>query len=348
MSAEFEAAEALRRVALDESLKAYVLQHPPLYQAGLQAAMRFIGGETLDECVQSAKDINQQGHAVTIDFMGESTRDEAMAAQATQEFLEIIRAMATGRSETIAQQKLKASVSLDLSHIGMVIEPEIAYENASLLAQSAKEGGLEMMISMEGTDRTTLILDIHQRLCEQFSNVGITLQAYLHRTPTDLSVVLKRPGKIRLVKGAYDVDKELAYARGAELDAAYRQMMESLIESDRPCSIATHDADMLSHAHQFIKARQLPARNVEFEMLKGVTVERLDEMRQRGYSTRVYLPYGKEWHLYLCNRLAEHPPNLYRALAKPFLRKIADVITKENLNAIESIPPNTLSTLQGL
>ncbi|MEL6491978.1 MAG: proline dehydrogenase family protein [Cyanobacteria bacterium J06621_3] len=144
MSIEFEAAEALRHIALDESLKAYVLQHPPLYQAGLQAAMRFIGGETLDECVQSAKVINQQGHAVTIDFMGESTRDEAMAAQATQEFLEVIRA--------IAQQKLKASVSLDLSHVGMVIEPEIAYENASLLAQSAKEGGLEMMISMEGTD----------------------------------------------------------------------------------------------------------------------------------------------------------------------------------------------------
>lgn len=311
MSIESEAAEALRHIALDESLKAYVLQHPPLYQAGLQAAMRFIGGETLDECVQSAKAINQQGHAVTIDFMGESTRDEIMAKQATQEFLEVVRA--------IAQQNLKASVSLDLSHIGMVIDPEIAYENASLLAQSAKEAGLEIMISMEGTDRTTLILDIHQRLCEQFSNVGITLQAYLHRTPTDLRTFLKRPGKIHLVKGAYDVDENLAYSRGAELDAAYRQMIESLIESYRPCSIATHDIDMLNHAHQFIQVRELPAHNVEFEMLKGVTVERLDDMRQRGYSTRVYLPYGKEWHLYLCNRLAEHPPNLYRA--------ITDVVT---------------------
>ncbi|MEO1396950.1 MAG: proline dehydrogenase family protein [Cyanobacteria bacterium J06634_5] len=327
MSIEFEAAEALRRIALDESLKAYVLQHPPLYQVGLQAAMRFIGGETLGECIQSAKAINQQGHAVTIDFMGESTRDEAMAKQATQEFLEVVRA--------ISQQKLKASVSLDLSHIGMVIDPELAYNNAAVLAQSAEAAGLEMMISMEGTDRTTLILGIHQRLCEQFSNVGITLQAYLHRTPTDLPVVLKRPGKIRLVKGAYDVDKNLAYSRGAELDAAYRQMMESLIESDRPCSIATHDADMLNHAHQFIQARQLPVRNVEFEMLKGVTAERLDEMRQRGYSTRVYLPYGKEWHLYLCNRLAEHPPNLHRAMAKPFLRKIADFAAKGTGNTPE-------------
>ena len=121
MNIELDAAEALRSVALNESLKAYVLQHPPLYQAGLQAAMRFIGGETLDECVQVATGINQQGHAATIDFMGESTRDEAMAEQATQEFLRVIR--------KVSQQGLNASVSLDLSHIGMVIDPEIAFQN---------------------------------------------------------------------------------------------------------------------------------------------------------------------------------------------------------------------------
>lgn len=33
MSVEFEAAEALRHVALDETVKSYVLQHPPLYHA---------------------------------------------------------------------------------------------------------------------------------------------------------------------------------------------------------------------------------------------------------------------------------------------------------------------------
>ena len=38
-------------------------------------------------------------------------------------------------------------------------------------------------------------------------------------------------------------------------------------------------------------------------------------MRDLGYRTRTYLPYGREWYLYLCHRLAEHPPNLYRALA---------------------------------
>ncbi|MBE9062216.1 proline dehydrogenase family protein [cf. Phormidesmis sp. LEGE 11477] len=306
MSVEFEAAEALRHLALDESIKAYVLQHPPLYQAGLQAAMRFIGGETLDECVQTGAATNQQGHAVTIDFMGESTRDEVTAAQATQEFLNVIRA--------ITHKGLDASISLDLSHIGLVIDPELAYKNALILARTAHEAGLEMMISMEGADRTTLILDIHNRLCEQFSNVGITLQAYLYRTSEDLTVVMQRPGKIRLVKGAYEAPSTLVYSRGAALDVAYRQQMELLIESGHACSIATHDSDILDYAHQLIQNQALATRSIEFEMLRGVTLERLDTMHQRGYRTRIYLPYGKEWHLYLCNRLAEHPPNLYQAV----------------------------------
>lgn len=239
--------------------------------------------------------------------MSESTRDESMAAQATQEFLNVIRA--------ITQQNLNASISLDLSHIGLVIAPKLAYKNAAVLAQVAQEAGLEIMISMEGTDRTTLILDIHRQLCDRFSNVGITLQAYLHRTPEDLTAVLQRPGKIRLVKGAYEAPSTLAHARGTALDAAYRQQMEQLIKSKHDCSIATHDFALLDRAHQLIQNQAPTHHNVEFEMLRGVTPERLSAMQQRGYHTRVYLPYGKEWHLYLCNRLAEHPPNLYQAVA---------------------------------
>jgi proline dehydrogenase len=55
--------------------------------------------------------------------------------------------------------------------------------------------------------------------------------------------------------------------------------------------------------------------HAEFEMLKGVELDRLCRMRDLGYRSRVYLPYGEEWYLYLCHRLAEHPPNIYQAVA---------------------------------
>jgi len=311
MSIELEVAEALKHIALDEEIKTYVLQHPQLYQPLLRAALRFIGGETLTACVETAKSLNQQGFAVTIDYMGESTRDAETAKQATQEFCNVIQA--------IGNQKLDSSISLDLSHIGMVIDAELGYKNACLLASSAQNVGLEMMISMEGSDRTSLILETYQRLCKTFDNVGITLQAYLHRTPDDLESVLQCPGKIRLVKGAYAAPTNIAKSRGVELDESYCQLMERLLSSGHSCSMATHDPALLDsvplqYAHKFIQEQGIEQSNIEFEMLKGVTPERLQAMKNKGYRARVYLPYGKEWHLYLCNRLAEHPPNIYQAI----------------------------------
>lgn len=308
MNIEFEVAETLKQIALNEEIKAYVLQHPSLYQPLLQAALRFIGGETLADCVETAKSLNKQGFAVTIDYMGESTRDADMAQQATQEFLLVI--------EAIAQQNLNSSVSLDLSHIGMVIDAELGYKNACVLAEAAQTAGLDMMISMEGSDRTSLILELHQRLCETFDNVGVTLQAYLYRTPDDLEQVLQRPGKIRLVKGAYATPPGLAKPRSAELDEAYRQLMHRLITSGHRCSIATHDPALLNLIPQEYQGIQLD--HIEFEMLKGVAQDRLDALKNQGYQTRVYLPYGREWHLYLCNRLAEYPPNIYQAIIDAF------------------------------
>lgn len=187
-----KAAAALRHLALNEDLKAYVLEEPRLYRVLLRATSRFIGGEEFSQCADVARDINQQGHAVTIDYMGESTRNEAIARQATDEFLKVVAG--------IEENKLNASVSLDLSHIGLAIDPELAFDHACQLASAARNVGLEMMISAEGLERTDAVLAMHEKLCQHFDNVGMTLQAYLYRSPKDLEVLLERPGKIRLVK----------------------------------------------------------------------------------------------------------------------------------------------------
>lgn len=163
----------------------------------------------------------------------------------------------------------------------MVIDAELGYKNAFALAEAAQQAGLEIMISMEGTDRTDLVLEIHQSLCRRFNNVGITLQAYLYRTPDDLNTALQRPGKIRLVKGAYEAPSNLARSKGAELDAAYHQVMETLLGSNHSCSIATHDQSLLSYAHKFVQDQNLVSDKIEFEMLQGVTPERLKAMRVR-------------------------------------------------------------------
>ena len=102
---------------------------------------------------------------------------------------------------------------------------------------------------------------------------------------------------------------------GKDVDDAYRALVETLLASGHRCSIATHDPQMLDQLHAFVERRGPDRDPIEFEMLRGVTPDRLALMRTRGYRTRVYLPYGREWYLYLCHRLAEWPPNIYQAIA---------------------------------
>lgn len=305
-SLETQTVTALRHIARNEAFKAYVLQNTALYNTLLRAALRFIGGETLPQCVEAAKILNQKEVATSIDYMGESTRSVTEVQHVTEEFLRVVR--------VIQEENINASVSLDLSHIGLALNADLAFENATVIANAARTAGFEVMISMEGSERTTDILNLYQRLSNCFDNIGITLQARLYRTAEDLASVLEQPGKIRLVKGAYQESADKARTQAADVTLAYQDLMETLLSSGHSCSIATHDPILLDRAHQFIQFQSLNGNGIEFEMLQGVTPERLQMMQSRGYCTRVYLPYGQEWYLYLCHRLAEYPPNLYQAL----------------------------------
>jgi len=301
------AASALKRIARSETVKRHVLGDPALYSVLLRAARTFIGGEYLADCLLTACNLNSQGSAVTIDYMGENVREPSDAEEATAEFLRIVRA--------INNTGLNASVSLDLSHIGLALDPGLALENADRIARATAAAGLEMMISAEGSERTDRVLETHGQLARKHDHVGVTLQANLYRTVDDLESVLERSGKIRVVKGAFQEAGSIAMPRGRNLDRTFLRTISRVISADRPCSIATHDPQVIKQARKMMAGLR-EDQEVEFEMLFGAARTRLARLRRDGFRTRIFLPYGREWYLYLCHRLAEYPPNIYTAIAK--------------------------------
>ncbi len=300
-------ADTLRRLALDEKLKNNVLADPKLKAIAKRVAQKYVAGETMAEAIQRARIVNQQGYTSTIDFMGESVRSESETKAALDEFLRLVKAIATS--------KLNSSISLDLSHIGSLVSHEFCLKNARLLAEATKNAGIEMMISMEGTDRVDSILAIHKNLSAEFDHVGITIQARLHRTKQDLPELLKRPGRIRLVKGAYDTPENIAYPPSSkELHEAYDDCAKQLLRSKHLCSIATHDWDRLNKAEEVIKEYKTPKSVYMFEFLSGLGVEQAKTMLKNGHATQEYIVYGMQWWLYVCNRIAEEPMRLFEAL----------------------------------
>ncbi|WP_431781065.1 proline dehydrogenase family protein [Streptomyces chumphonensis] len=298
------AAEVLRRLALDEDLKWSVPEDPLLGPPAHKVARRYVAGETLADAVERARRTLDAGHRVNVEYLGESCRDARRAAAETEVFLEAARLLPPG-----------CSISLDLSHIGLAVDEDLALAHASRLARATADTGREMVISAEGSERTDAVLAVHRALCAEFDHVGVTVQARLHRTAEDLSALLALPGRIRLVKGAFAEPPSLAYAReDPALARAYLACAARLADAGHRCSFATHDRDLLHRVDRHLGGRGDEGSPWEFETLLGLGPDRLAAMAAKGHPTREYLVFGTEWWLYVCNRLAEDPARVLQAL----------------------------------
>lgn len=63
----------------------------------------------------------------------------------------------------------------------------------------------------------------------------------------------------------------------------------------------------------------------EFQMLYGVRRDLQRKLLARGYTVRIYVPFGQEWYPYFMRRLAERPANvgfMLRAVLKEEARRV--------------------------
>ena len=81
-------------------------------------------------------------------------------------------------------------------------------------------------------------------------NVGVCLQAYLHRTADDLSSLIGLGGGVRLVKGAYREPAAVAYPRKRDVDDNYLALVERMLSAEARSAglravFGTHDRRMI-------------------------------------------------------------------------------------------------------
>jgi proline dehydrogenase len=304
------AANALRALALNEQLKTRVAADATLRAVLERISHRYVAGSSTDSAMERVASILARGHAASAEYLGESCRDAAAADRATDVFVALIAALDA--------RALPCSVSLDLSHVGMLVDPALGLANIHRIARAAAASERELMISMEGSDRTDRILDTYVRLhreSDSHRHVGITIQARLHRTDRDLDRLLDYPGRIRLVKGAYLESPEVAHPRDSpDLRSAYLRQARRLLASGHSCSIATHDAAIQAELGDFIRSHDLRHAPCEFESLIGLGTAQIDALRDRGFATREYAVYGEEHFLYVLNRISEDPIRLAQAV----------------------------------
>ena len=302
----------LRAAILAAADNAYVQRMVSRYGFSL-GAKRFVAGETADDFLAVARGLNAQAFAVACGILGEGVQSAEQAEVATGQYCALLR--------TFCEQGIDANVAFKLTHVGLDIDPQLAFENAARIAQTAQDTGNTMRLDMEQSRYVDATLDIYRRLRERFSCVGFVLQAYLFRSLDDLRENMPSEPNVRIVKGAYLEPSSVAFASKADVDANYLRLVETALAGSGYTAVATHDRRIIQQVLAIVEHRRLPVRGrFEFQMLYGICAAFARELVRAGYRVRLAVPFGGYWFPYLMRRLAERPANLAFFLKGAFTR----------------------------
>ncbi len=262
-------------------------------------AGRFVAGETLDEAVRTLRRLNEQGLRTNTTLLGEGVADADATGPVVEAYEQVLR--------RIGVEGLQTNVALKLTHLGVLIDEELAYGNLERLVAEAGRLGNFIRIDMEDSPLVEVTLRIYRRLrAAGHDNVGTVLQSYLYRSEADLEALLPLSPNLRIVKGAYREPAAVAYPRKGDVDAAYRRLVERSVAGDGFTAVATHDERLIEHALRLGAGRD----RLELQMLYGVRSQLQLDLVRRGHRVLVATPFGPDWYPYLMRRLAERPANL--------------------------------------
>jgi proline dehydrogenase len=266
-------------------------------------AARFVAGETFEEAIPVLRGLNQKGLRTNTTLLGEGVKDEATTRAVVAEYVRDL--------DRIAAESLQTNIALKLTHLGLDLDPELAYRNVSEIVAHAQGRGNFIRIDMEESSRVDDTLRVYRRLREDgFANVGTVLQSYLYRTSDDLERLLPLSPNLRLVKGAYLEPPQVAYPQKADVDRLYVELAERMLTSGGFTAIATHDERIIDHVIAFTRRHGIGPDRFEFQMLFGVRPQYQIDLARAGHRVLIATPYGPHWYLYLMRRLAERPANL--------------------------------------
>lgn len=278
-----------------------IITHAPFAKT---VAGRFVAGETIDEAMQAARELNDAGMTVTMDNLGESVESRDDARAAADVYIEVL--------DRLAADGIDGNISVKLTQMGQDIDTDFLRQNVGRILERAAKHDTFVRFDMEDSHHTQPTLDFFRSLWDEgVRNIGIVLQSYMYRTQDDARMANELGARVRLCKGAYMEPASVAFQDKADVDRNYVETMKLLLDDGRYPGIATHDEAMIEATRSYAREAGIATDRFEFQMLYGVRRDLQKQLVDQGYRMRVYLPFGDAWYPYLMRRMAERPANLF-------------------------------------
>jgi proline dehydrogenase len=270
-------------------------------------ARRFIAGETAETVLAHARELNERNVGAICNRLGEHYEERAPADEDAAAYCDLV--------DDIADADLRACISVKPSQIGLDVSEAVFRENLERILGHARDRAVFVWVDMEDHTTTDATLAAYTDLVTDYDGgLGLCLQANLKRTREDIRRLADLPGKVRLVKGAYDEPAEIAYTEKAAVDEAYRSLLTYAFEHfDGGIAVGSHDPAIIDLAAELHAEHGTP---YEVQMLMGVRTDAQYDLAE-DVPVWQYVPYGNRWLSYFYRRLSERRENItfaFRAL----------------------------------
>ena len=272
-------------------------------------AKRFIAGHNFESAIPVISKLIWDGYDITIDYLGELSKTEEDCQKATQQYIDII--------EYYGALHVPIDISIKPTQLGLLLDKTDCHVRLIDLVAKAYEHGLTIRLDMEGSAVTQDTIDLCLKLHKDYPNIGIALQANLYRTEQDLTYMMEKGVSVRLVKGAYKEDIDIAYQRKDLLyDIFLKQALRLVSDRCRTYyhykndtspipSIGTHDEPLIDDILGYLNRFNIAKDDLFIEMLYGIRRDLSSSLKKQGYCVRLYVPFGEDWLPYTLRRLRE-------------------------------------------
>ena len=206
---------------------------------------------------------------------------------------------------------IERNISLKLTQLGVTVDRATCVDNLRRILDPAGKHGFFVRIDMENSPYTAVTMEVFETLWQQdYRNIGLALQAALHRTEQDVRRMIELGARVRLVKGAYKEPPAVAIQAKKDVDAAFVRLMQLLLDEGTYPAIATHDEAIIASTRAYAGSRNIARDRFEFQMLYGIRRDLQARLVADGHRMRIYLPFGRQWFPYFMRRLGERPANI--------------------------------------
>jgi proline dehydrogenase len=300
----------MRTIFLWMARNRWLKQRLPRLWFARRAVRKFMPGESMEEALDAGETFRPDRIAVLYTNLGENLTDLGQAKAVAEHYHELL--------DRIRARGQDAEISVKPTQLGLDLEPTATLEHLDGLATHAAEANGSLWIDMEGSAYTDPTLDLYRQLKARHPNVGVCLQAYLRRTPTDVNALLPLNPQVRMVKGAYNEPASIAFRRRPEIDAAYQSLCVLMLpyagRGELRLALGTHDTSLIARIADFARGAGIAIDAFEVQMLYGIRMDQQQRLAKEGYRVRDLIAYGDAWYAWYMRRLAERPANVAFAL----------------------------------